>query len=68
MSVSIIELTGNETDAECKEIAWEMFCTAHPHEAHAHDAEGFWRFFHAKYPDISREQMVASLVATEAGE
>lgn len=49
------------TDAECKQIAWQMFCQAHPVEAHAHDAEAFWKFFQRKAPGVSRERMVELL-------
>jgi hypothetical protein len=65
MSATAIDLTGRDSDAELKEIAWAMFCTAHPHEANAHDPEGFWRVFHDKCPGVSREQMLTLLKDTE---
>ena len=52
-----------ETEAE--QIAWEWFAEAHPHEAYAKDPERFWTFFHSKQPDMTREEMVNALRATD---
>lgn len=56
-----IPMTGGETDADCKAIAWEMFCHAHPVEAHQHDPDGFWKYFHQRAPHVSREAMERTL-------
>lgn len=61
-------MSGNETDEQCKDIAWQMFCTAHPVEAYQHNPDGFWKYFHARAPDMSREQMVALLKECEEPE
>lgn len=39
MSATIITITGKETDEQCKSIAWQMFCNAHPVEAYQHDPD-----------------------------
>jgi hypothetical protein len=62
--IAIIEYTGNETDEECKAIAWAIFCNAHPHEAYANDPEAFWDHFHKLSPNITREKMIALLKET----
>ena len=67
-SVTVVELTGDETEEQCQEIAYQMFCNAHPVEAYEHDPERFWTYFHSRAPDISREQMVALLKASEEPE
>lgn len=59
--VSAVTLTGQETDEQSKELAWQMFCDAHPIEAHAHDPDKFWALFHSRAPSFTREQMVALL-------
>lgn len=64
-SATIVELAGNETDGQCKDIAWQMFCQAHPVEAHHHDPEAFWKFFQTQAPGVSHEQMVALLKECE---
>jgi len=56
-SVTVVEMSGNETDEQCKDIAWQMFCNAHPVEAHQHNPDGFWKYFHARAQDMTREQM-----------
>jgi hypothetical protein len=63
--ICTIEFTGNETDEQCKAAAWAMFCNAHPHEAYAHDPEGFWKFFQSVVPNANRQAMVATLKETE---
>ncbi len=68
MSVIIAEFTGHESDADCKRIAWEMFCDAHPIEAFDHDPEAFWQFFQKARPGVSREQMKAGIKAVKASE
>lgn len=50
-------LTEQETKSECEEIAWQMFCAAHPVEAFRHDPDGFWKYFHAVAPTVTRERM-----------
>lgn len=42
-----------------------MFAAAHPIEAHAHDPERFWQYFHKRAPNVTREQMVALLKECE---
>ena len=64
----LIEMTGQETEEQCKEIAWQMFCNAHPVEAYQHNPDGFWKYFHARAPDVAREQMVALLKEHEEPE
>lgn len=67
-SVTVVELTGHETDEQCQDIAWQMFCNAHPVEACQHNPDGFWKYFHARAPDMTREQMVALLKECEEPE
>jgi hypothetical protein len=67
-SATVIELSGNETDERCRDIAWQMFCNAHPVEAYQHNTDGFWKYFHARAPDMTREQMVALLKECEEPE
>ena len=64
LSATVITMTGNETDAELKESAWEMFCTGHPHEAYEQDTDGFWKYFHTIQPTVTRKQMIALLKET----
>jgi len=59
--ITTVELSGDESDEQCKQLAWEMFCIAHPFAAHLHDPEAFWNFFHVRCPDITRERMVEIL-------
>ena len=66
LSVTAIFITGNETDEQCKAIAWEMFCGAHPIEAYEQDAEAFWQYFHPRAPHLTREQMVAIIEECKA--
>lgn len=56
-----IELNAQATDEQCQEVAWEMFCMAHPHEAHDLDPDKFWKYFQTRAPHLSREEMVALL-------
>lgn len=67
-SVTVVEMSGNETDEQCKDIAWQMMCNAHPVEAHAYDPDRFWKYFHARAPHMTREQMVALLKECEEPE
>lgn len=60
-----MRLQANETDEQCKDIAWQMFCDAHPVEACQHNPDGFWEYFRARAPDMTREQMVALLKECE---
>lgn len=53
------------TDEQCKEIAWQAFCNAHPVEAYAYNPDGFWKYFHIRTPQMTREQMVALLKECE---
>jgi len=55
----------NETDEHCKDIAWEMFCAAHPVEANQHNPDGFWKYFHARAPNVTRSKMVEMLKQCE---
>ncbi len=61
MSSIIVSVSGEETGAELDAVAWEMFCTAHPAEAHAYDPDRFWLYFHKRAPHVSRERMVELL-------
>jgi hypothetical protein len=63
--IATIDLSGNETDEQMKQIAWQMFCWAHPVEAHQHDAEKFWKYFHERVPELTREQMLETLKECE---
>jgi hypothetical protein len=63
--VTIVPLTGQETDEQLEQIAWAMWCHAHPHEAYAHDPEAFWKFFQGVVPNADRAAMVAMLKETE---
>lgn len=45
--------------------AFAAFAELHPHEAHRLRPEEFWRVFHARFPNITREQMERLLQATE---
>lgn len=67
-SVMVVEMSGNEPEEQCEDIAWHMFCNAHPVEAYQHNPDGFWKYFHARAPDMSREQMVALLKKCEEPE
>ena len=64
--MTFIPLSGDESDKDCKEIAWAMFCFAHPIEAHRQDPEKFWQFFHSQCPDVPREEMEAHLRNVES--
>lgn len=61
----IATLTGNETDQQLEQLAWRMFCEAHPHEAFEQNPNAFWDYFHEKAPSMSRERMVALLKETD---
>ena len=50
-------ITGNESDAECEQIAFEAFSTLHPHESYRQYPDRFWEFFQKQRPDISRAEM-----------
>lgn len=58
-------VSGSETDEQLKDMAWQMFCNAHPVEAYEHNPDGFWKYFHDRAPDITRKQMVALLKECE---
>ena len=64
--ITTIDPTGRESDARLKQLAWEMFCHAHPHEAHLSDPEAFWDYFKSRHAArLSRDQMVALLKETD---
>lgn len=65
ISMTVFELSGNETAEQCKSMAWAMLCNAHPVEAHAYDPERFWKYFHERCPDVTREKMVETLKQCE---
>jgi len=65
MTVSTFEIYGNETDAQLKAMAWQMFCDAHPVEAYGYDPDGFWEYFHKRAPNVTREEMVEILMGCE---
>ena len=67
-SVTVVALTGEETEEQCQDIAWQMFCNAHPVEAYQHNPDKFWEYFHSRAPNMSREQMVALLKESEEPE
>lgn len=52
------------------EIAWteqevyRQFARVYPHECYDADPDKFWRFFHEKKPDVSREDMERALEKT----
>lgn len=54
-----VKITGDETDDQLKNISWMLFCSRHPSEAFALDPEGFWKFFHTRFPETSQEEMIA---------
>ena len=47
------------------EIAYEIFAHAYPHEAYDEDPVAFWEFYHARFPNVSREEMEQMLNETE---
>ncbi len=57
-------LTDTET-IEIEKIAWEWFVGVYPHEAYASWPARFWEYFHGKVPNVNREQMERTLMATE---
>ena len=61
MTISTIEITGNETNDQLKDLAWQMFCNAHPIEAYERDPEAFWKYFHERAPNVSRKAMEATV-------
>lgn len=64
MNISI-EMSGNETDAQCEDIAWQVFCNAHPVEAYQHNPDRFWTYFRSRAPNVTRDEMVAMLKECE---
>jgi hypothetical protein len=56
---------GAAAGSDADQWAWEAFAGAHPHEAHALDAERFWNYFHSRCPNVTRERMVAFLAETD---
>lgn len=68
VSMTVFEMSGDETDEQCQSIAWQMFCNAHPVEAHAHDPERFWKYFQTQAPGVSREEMEKTLKECEQAE
>jgi hypothetical protein len=61
----VVELSGNETEEQCRQLAWQMFCNAHPAEAYQHNPDGFWKYFHAIAPNVTRDQLVDILKQCE---
>ncbi len=59
------EAAADPDEKQCRQIAWQMFCDAHPVEAYQHNPDGFWKHFHARMPELTREQMVALLKECE---
>jgi len=53
---------GNKDEPEA--AAWEWFCGAHPHEAHAEDPEAFWQYFKTR-STVTREEMERLLRETD---
>ncbi|MEI7879870.1 MAG: hypothetical protein WCI95_03235 [bacterium] len=45
--------------------AFEIFATAHPHEAYAKWPDRFWKFFHKKHPDLTMDDLKFLLSDTE---
>ena len=58
-------MTDAQIQFEAEAWAWEVFCDAHPHEAYESDPDRFWKHFHSRAPNITREQMVALLKETD---
>ena len=58
--------SGSLPIVDSEEVAWEWFCGAHPHEAHAKDPERFWEHFKKMRPGVPREVMVRLLMETES--
>ena len=54
----------NEHGEPIDEAVYRQFARVYPHECYASDPERFWRFYHAMYPDETREQMVMILERT----
>ena len=67
-SVTVIDLTGDETDEQLKRIAWEMFLHVPTRSKPTSSTHGFWEYFHARAPHMPREQMVALLKEHEEPE
>lgn len=51
-------------NSEIEDRIYAQFARVYPHECYDDDPERFWRFFHAKRPSVSREDMVRALEAT----
>ena len=49
-------------------IAFELFASVHPHEAYAKWPQRFWRYFHARCPDVPKAEMEKMLNVKEAKE
>ena len=50
---------------EDKTKIYEFFAEMFPHEAYEYEPEMFWKFFHKKAPNVSREEMILNLKETE---
>lgn len=61
LTITIADLSGKETDGQIRDIAWKMFCNAHPVEAYKHNPERFWKYAHERVPSLNREKMVEIL-------
>ena len=60
---------GTETEeAEAEQWAWEAFCLAHPHEAHAQDRSRFIAFVQSLNPNATAEQIDALIGEPSAAE
>lgn len=65
VNIVSVALPESATEQETENAAWNMFATAHPHEAFAKWPERFWQFFHKQHPRVDRETMEAMLKETE---
>ena len=53
------------TDKQIEQAAFDVFATAHPHEAFETWPERFWEFFQRERPGVDRETMEQLLQETE---
>jgi len=52
------------TEQDTEAWAYRMLALAHPHEAYDMDPDRFWLFFQRERPGVTREQMIAALIAS----
>lgn len=50
-----------DIDTECEQQAFETFAQLYPVEAQAQDPDRFWKYFHAQFPDLTRDLMLELL-------